>query len=97
MLICSMHKQQRQQRTKQRQFKTIWLVEVYKNKHAHANWDHHSKRMILYVAQQVNWVWNEGGVVPATCYLHLISRCVILSRSFTFSLANTIYFMNNLK
>ena len=36
---------------------------VYKNKHAHANWG--------------EFVWNEGGVVPATFYLHLISQCVI--------------------
>ena len=30
MLICGMHKQQRRQQTKQRQFKTIWVVVVYK-------------------------------------------------------------------
>ena len=36
MLICGMHKQQRRQRTKQRQFKTIWVVVVYKNEHARA-------------------------------------------------------------
>jgi hypothetical protein len=37
-----MHKQQRRQQTKHRQFKTIWVVVVYKNEHAHTNWDHHS-------------------------------------------------------
>ena len=42
MLICGMHKQQRRQQTKQRQFKTIWVVVVYKKQHALANWDHHS-------------------------------------------------------
>ena len=35
-----MHKQQRRQQTKQRQFKTILVVVVYKNQHAHANWGH---------------------------------------------------------
>jgi hypothetical protein len=30
MLICGMHKQQRQQQTKQAQFKTFWVVVVYK-------------------------------------------------------------------
>jgi hypothetical protein len=34
--------------------------------------------MILYVVCTAGeFVWNEGGVVPATCYLRLISRCVI--------------------
>ena len=34
--------------------------------------------MLLYVVCTVGeFVWNEGGVVPATCYLRLISRCVI--------------------
>jgi hypothetical protein len=42
MLICGMQKQQRRQQTKQRPFKTIWVVLVYNNQHAHANWDHRS-------------------------------------------------------
>jgi hypothetical protein len=29
------------------------------------------------VCTAVEFVWNEGGVVPATCYLRLISLCVI--------------------
>ena len=34
--------------------------------------------MLLYVVCTAGeFVWNEGGVVPATCYLRLISRCVI--------------------
>jgi hypothetical protein len=33
MLICGMFKQQRRQ--KKRQFKTIWVVVVYKNQHVH--------------------------------------------------------------
>ena len=37
-----------------------------------------SKRMLLYVVCTVGeFVWNEGDVGPATCYLRLISRCVI--------------------
>ena len=36
--------------------------------------------MLLYVLCTAGeFVWNEGGVVPATCYLRLISRCVIVS------------------
>jgi hypothetical protein len=44
MLICGMHKQQRGQQIKQRQFKTIWVIVVYKNEHARANWGHHSRK-----------------------------------------------------
>jgi hypothetical protein len=33
-------------------------------------------RMLLYVVPG-EFVWNEGDLVPATCYLRLISRCVI--------------------
>ena len=36
------------------------------------------KRILLYVVCTAGeFVWNEGGVVPATCYLRLISQCVI--------------------
>jgi hypothetical protein len=42
MMICLMHKQQTRQQIKQRQFKTIWMVVVYKYENARANWDHHS-------------------------------------------------------
>jgi hypothetical protein len=30
---------------------------------------------VVYTAGE--FVWNEGGVVPANCYLRLISQCVI--------------------
>ena len=68
MLICGMQKQQRRQQTKQRQFKTIWVVVVYKNQHALAKWDHHC--CMLY-AQRLN-VFGMRVVLcllPATCYL----------------------------
>ena len=36
--------------------------------------------MLLYVVCTVGeFVWNEGGFVPATCYLRLIPRCMIFS------------------
>ena len=39
--------------------------------------------MLLYVLCTAGeFVWNEGGVVPATCYLRLISQCVIFSSGF---------------
>ena len=39
--------------------------------------------MLLYVVCTAGeFVWNEGNVVPATCYLRLISRCVIFKISF---------------
>ena len=48
------------------------------------------KRMLLYVVCTAGeFVWNEGGDVPATCYLCLISQCVIF---FTVSCANILSF-----
>ena len=47
MLLCGMHKQQRRQQIKQRQFKTIWVVVVCNSEHARANWDHHSSLPLL--------------------------------------------------
>jgi hypothetical protein len=40
--------------------------------------------MLLYVVCTAgDFVWNEGGVVPATCYLRLISRCMIFHNLLT--------------
>ena len=45
--------------------------------------------MFLYVLCTAGeFVWNAGGVVPATCYLRLISRCVLFFEDFIF--LNTI-------
>ena len=38
--------------------------------------------MLLYdLCTAVEFIWNEGCVVRATCYLRLISQCVIFIRS----------------
>jgi hypothetical protein len=41
--------------------------------------------MLLYVVCTAGeFVWNAGSIVPATRYLHLISRCVIFSMYFSY-------------
>jgi hypothetical protein len=63
-----MHKQQIREQTKQRQFKTIWVVVVYKDQYAHANWE----CFCMLYAQLVNLFGMRAVLclVPATCALY---------------------------
>jgi hypothetical protein len=72
-----MHKQQRRQQTKQRQFKTIWVVEVYKINMLKPTGIITPVGLLYVLSTAGEFVWNEGGVVPGTCYLRLTSQSVI--------------------
>jgi hypothetical protein len=54
--------------------------------------------MLLYVVCTAGkFVWNEGGVVPATCYLRLISQCVIFKyQSWIYKILNHLNVVTNI-